>query len=123
MQEIVLSPGDIATLREVVTVLHDHYDVIDPLVLDSSPERLLTFRDRLEDAEPVSEGRAVSLAATDLIHLNMAVMMAADCYDDLPLRKKGISEADLEALTERITALEDRHFPHLRGAGISPRRP
>ena len=30
------------------------------------------------------------------------------------LGEQGISEADLEAPSKRITALEDRHFPHLR---------
>lgn len=88
--------------------------------IDSAPEQLLVFRAIFADVQSVFEA---SLAATYLIDLNMAIIMEANCYENLPLGKHGMSEANLEALTQRITALEHRRFSHLRTTDDPSGRP
>ena len=57
--------------------------------------------------------------ANSLLQLGITVIMACNIYEDLPAEEQSIVEQALDKLSERMTALEQRYFPHLKRADLS----
>jgi hypothetical protein len=121
-KDVVFDPADLTLLREVLRVVHDNYEVMDESALGCKQADIRIFQDKLARGHDTPEGVSVTMTLQDLLQLGIICIMASNFAEELRFPQPNAEEI-IDALSERLDVLEERHFESVpRAPRIGSRR-
>jgi hypothetical protein len=118
-REVNFEPHDLGLLRQVLGVVHAHYETLGGLDIECSREDVARLGEKLAGAGTAADAMTVRLTAREMFNLVTIILHADNAYDELPLARITSSDA-LHELWWRLGELDGRVFPGRAAPGHRP---